>query len=164
MTSFIRPACAGDAEAISAIYNPYILNTCITFEEQGVTAGEMAERIYLTQAAGLPWLVIEEGSQVVGYAYAAKWRVRPAYRHSVETTVYLSPAAVGKGFGTQLYSALIGLLREKNVHAVIGGIAQPNEASVALHEKLGFCKVAHFSQVGFKFDRWLDVGYWQLTL
>ncbi|HEX2529944.1 MAG TPA: arsinothricin resistance N-acetyltransferase ArsN1 family B [Burkholderiaceae bacterium] len=160
----IRPASEDDAEAISRIYNHYILHTCITFEEQPLSPAAMADRIGEVQAGGFPWLVAEDAGGIAGYAYAAKWRTRPAYRYSAESSVYLSPAAAGKGYGTHLYSELIHLLRQQGIHAVIGGIAQPNEASVALHEKLGFHKVAHFPQVGFKLDRWLDVGYWQLIL
>jgi phosphinothricin acetyltransferase len=160
----IRPALPDDGDAIVEIYNPYVLNTCITFEEQRVTAQEMAERIRAVQDAGLPWLVAEEEGRVIGYAYATKWKARSAYRYSVESTVYLSPAAAGKGCGTRLYAELIAFLRKGNCHAIMGGIVQPNEASVALHEKLGFRKVAHFPEVGFKMNRWLDVGYWQLIL
>jgi L-amino acid N-acyltransferase YncA len=87
--------------------------------------------------------------------------VRTAYRFSVETTVYLAENSIGRGTGTRLYEALIESLHNLHVHVVIGGIALPNPASVALHEKLGFVKAAQFSEVGFKFDHWVDVGYWQ---
>ncbi|WP_295995812.1 arsinothricin resistance N-acetyltransferase ArsN1 family B [Rugamonas sp.] len=160
----IRDAVADDARAAAAIYNHFIVNTTITFEEQTVTDTEMAQRIADVQAGGLPWLVVEDDGTVVGYAYATKWRVRHAYRFSVESTVYLAPEFAGKGLGTALYSALLKNLTDKGFHLVIGGIAQPNTGSVALHEKLGFQKVAQFKEVGFKFDRWIDVGYWQLTL
>jgi phosphinothricin acetyltransferase len=116
------------------------------------------------QQAGLPWLILEAEGRIRGYAYATRWRVRPAYRHSVESSVYLEQGAVGQGWGKQLYLALIELLREQELHLVIGGIALPNERSIALHEKLGFAKVAHFSEVGFKFGQWRDVGYWELRL
>jgi phosphinothricin acetyltransferase len=82
----------------------------------------------------------------------------------VESTIYLRPDAAGRGLGTKLYSSLLAELRDRQLHVAIGGIALPNAASVALHEKLGFEKVAHFRQVGNKFDRWVDVGYWQLIL
>lgn len=160
----IRPAEPRDAEAIAAIYNHYIVNTVITFEEKPVTAQDMAERIKEIGSAHLPWLVVEEDGAIVGYAYASKWKGRSAYRYSVECSVYLSPSSVSKGWGTKLYDALFAVLREQSIHVVIGGIALPNPASVALHEKLGMKKVAHFSDVGCKFERWLDVGYWQMTL
>lgn len=160
----IRAASPKDAQAIAAIYNPYVLHSCITFEEVPVTADEITQRIAAVQVAGLPWLVAEDNGQVVGYAYAAPWRSRPAYRYAVESTVYLAPEAARRGVATRLYGELTALLRKTGYHAVIAGIAQPNERSVALHEAYGFVKVAHFPEVGFKFGKWLDVGYWQLLL
>jgi L-amino acid N-acyltransferase YncA len=160
----IRTAMAGDAEAIARIYNHYVASTIITFEEQAVSAGEMAARMAEIAAAHLPWLVAEQDGRIVGYAYASKWKGRCAYRFSAECTVYLDPDRLGMGYGTKLYERLFAALRECGMHAVIGGVALPNPASVALHEKLGMKKVAHFGEVGFKFDRWIDVGYWQATL
>ena len=160
----IRDAVADDAKAIAAIYNPFIANTTISFEEEPVSDAAMAQRIADVQAGGLPWLVAQQDGKVVGYAYATKWRVRHAYRFSVESSVYLAPECAGKGLGTALYTALLEQLAQRGCHLVIGGIALPNEASVALHEKMGYEKVAHFREVGFKFGRWLDVGYWQLLL
>ena len=160
----IRDAVADDAKGVVAIYNHYVLNTTITFEEQAVTDMEMAQRIADVQNAGLPWLVVETDGALVGYAYATKWRVRHAYRFSVESTVYLAPDVSGKGLGTALYAELLSRLATKEYHLVIGGIALPNEASIALHEKMGFQKVAQFGEVGFKFDRWLNVGYWEKRL
>ena len=160
----IRDASVEDAEPIASIYNHFVLTTSISFEEAAVPAVEMVGRIADVQAAGLPWLVAEIDGAVAGYAYATKWRMRHAYRFSVETSVYLSPAHAGKGLGTALYRAVLARLRDGGYHSAIGGIAQPNAASVALHEKLGFEKVALFREVGFKFDRWVDVGYWELKL
>jgi phosphinothricin acetyltransferase len=159
----IRPATIADAAAIAAIYNHYVATTTITFEEAAVSESEMATRID-TVSAHLPWYVCERDGAVVGYAYATPWRVRSAYRFSVETTVYVAPAYAREGIGEQLYRAVIEALRVKEIKVVIGGIAQPNPASVALHEKLGFEKVAHFKNVGRKFERWVDVGYWELQL
>src|SRR5690606_39143142 len=99
-----------------------------------------------------------------GYAYAARWKGRCAYRYSVESTIYLDLGARRGGIGTVLYAALLERLRSRGYHAVIGGIALPNDASVRLHEQLGFRKVAHFPEVGFKLGRWVDVGYWQIIL
>jgi len=160
----IRDAARDDAAAIVAIYNYFIVNTPITFEEQALTEGDMTQRIADVQDGHLPWIVAEFDGVVVGYAYATKWRVRNAYRYSVESTVYLAPSSVGHGTGRLLYTALIKRLSGQGYHVVIGGIALPNAASVALHEALGFQKVAEFKDVGFKFGRWVDVGYWQLML
>lgn len=159
----IREARANDVEAICRIYNHYITHTTITFEEQTVSSTEMAARI-AEYTATLPWLVLEEEGDVLGYAYAGPWKGRSAYRHTVESSVYLDPAAVGRGLGAQLYEKLFAHLRHASIHAVIAGITLPNQASVALHEKLGFIKVGHFREVGWKFERWLDVGYWELML
>jgi L-amino acid N-acyltransferase YncA len=95
---------------------------------------------------------------------ATKWRERFAYRFSVEVTVYLAPTFTGNGVGSQLYDALFSVLKSRSIHSVIGGITLPNLASVALHEKFGLEKVAHFKEVGFKFEQWKDVGYWQGVL
>jgi L-amino acid N-acyltransferase YncA len=162
--TMIRPALPADAEAIARIYNYYILKTVTTFEELVVTSQAMAKRIDDVYAATLPWLVAESSGRIVGYAYASMWKERSAYRYSVESTVYLDPEALGVGFGSQLYENLLTNLRQQKLHTVIGGIALPNEASIRLHEKFGFRKVAHFKEVGYKFGQWVDVDYWQLVL
>jgi phosphinothricin acetyltransferase len=158
----LRPARAADAEAVAAIYNHYVRETVITFEEVEVSAAAMADRMAAVQALPLPWLVAESGTRIVGYAYADRWRTRSAYRFSVESSVYLDPEHTGLGIGGRLYGALLPALGELGVHAVIAGITLPNAPSVALHERFGFVKVAHFAEVGRKFGRWLDVGYWQV--
>lgn len=163
-TTHIRPATPLDAARICAIYNHYVTTTTVSFEEEPVGGQEMAQRIADVGAAGLPWLVLEVDGTVAGYAYATKWRVRPAYRHSVESTVYLDQDYAGRGLGRILYGSLLDALRERGLRVVIGGIAQPNAASAGLHEALGFRKVAHFTEVGRKFGRWVDVGYWELNL
>jgi L-amino acid N-acyltransferase YncA len=160
----IRQAIAADARDIAEIYNHYIRETVITFEEEPVSHADIADRIAEVALASLPWLVAEQNGTVEGYAYATKWKSRSAYRFSVETTVYLDPGSTSKGIGTQLYVMLLKHLKGLRLHAAIGGIALPNAASVALHEKLGFHKVAQFPEVGFKFGKWIDVGYWQMTL
>jgi phosphinothricin acetyltransferase len=157
----IRTACRADCGAIARIYNHYIRETVVTFEEEEVSAADIAARLDDVSAMALPWLIIEEAGTVAGYAYAAGWKTRSAYRFSAESTIYLDPAHTGKGLGTRLYAVLLEQLRSTPIHVVIGGIALPNAASVALHEQLGFHKVAHFREVGFKFSRWIDVGYWQ---
>ena len=160
----IRSATSADATAIAAIYNYYVLNTSVTFEEEAVSTEQMAERIGQVKADGLPWLVLEQNGEVLGYAYATKWRVRSAYRFSVESTVYVKEGVTAKGLGSQLYQQLLADLKALGLHLVIGGITLPNEQSVALHEKFGFEKCGHFQQVGFKFEQWRDVGYWQKLL
>jgi L-amino acid N-acyltransferase YncA len=160
----VRSASASDAEVLARIYNYYVHNTVITFEEEPVSTEVMATRVAEVQDLSLPWLVAEVETAVVGYAYANKWKVRSAYRHSVETTIYLEHGYEGRGIGTTLYAALLPILRAGGIHVAIGGAALPNEASVALHERLGFEHVATFRQVGFKHDRWVDVAYWQLVL
>src|SRR5262245_47141090 len=159
--STIRAATSEDAEAILRIYNHYVVNTVVTFEEAPVEVPAMVERMDTVAKASLPWLVAVEDGAVVGYAYAARWHARSAYRFSVESTVYLDPSATGRGVGSLLYGALLPALRERGIHTVIGGIALPNDPSVGLHEKFGFVKVSHFKEVGFKFNRWVDVGHWQ---
>jgi phosphinothricin acetyltransferase len=163
-TALVRDAVPTDAAPIAAIYDHYVLTTWITFEELPVPAAEMARRMDEVRAASLPWLVAEREGRVVGYAYATKWKGRCAYRYSVESTVYLDPSATGCGLGTSLMTALLERLRAASFHVVIAGIALPNPASVALHERLGLKRVAMFEEVGFKFGRWIDVGYWQTFL
>lgn len=161
----IRPVTNEDASSISDIYNPYITDTVVTFEEEETTAADFKQRIAKVNAEGLPWFVAEdESGNIMGYAYATKWRDRFSYRFSVEVTAYLSTENISKGLGTKLYQALFDELKRKNIHSVIAGITIPNEASIALHEKFSMEKVAHFKEVGLKFNRWLDVGYWQGTL
>ena len=160
----IRPATVVDADAVAAIYDHYVTHTIVTFEEEPVPASEMALRIQNIVAASLPWLVAEREGTIAGYAYARPWRERRAYRFSAEITVYVAPENTGRGIGSRLYERLLPLTQTRGIHAVVGVIALPNEASVALHEKFGLSKVAHLKEVGFKFDRWIDVGYWERIL
>lgn len=159
----IRPCEPTDAEAIAEIYNHYVTHTVVTFEEAPVNVAEMARRIDEV-ARRWPWLVFEEHGVIAGYAYATDWKPRSAYRFSVETTVYVAASFMRRGIGARLYGALIAGLRERGAHSAVGGIALPNAASVALHEKLGFTKIGQFHEIGFKLGRWVDVGYWQLLL
>lgn len=160
MIRLVRPT---DADALCQIYNHYIHETVISFEEEAVTVAEMQQRIRLITASH-PWLVFEREGQILGYAYAGYWEERSAYRLSAKAAIYLHKEAIGQGIGKQLYAKLIDLLRQQGRKTVLGGIALPNPASVALHESLGFKKVAHYEQLGFKQERWIDVGYWQLKL
>jgi len=162
--TIIRAAEPSDAAGIAAIYNHYVEQSIVTFEEEPVSDAEMARRIEDVRSESLPWLVAEEAGRIVGYASSRKWRDRSGYRFSAEITVYVAPGHARRGIGSGLYSRLFPILQARGIHALIGGIALPNDASVALHEKFGMRKVAHFAEVGFKFDRWIDVGYWQRTL
>lgn len=159
----IRDVVLDDAQQICDIYNYYILNTYITFEEESVSLNEMKNRISEINR-DLTWLVYDENSKILGYAYIAKWKTRSAYKYSVESTVYLDKDCIGKGIGSKLYAALLERTKLLKKHVIIGGIALPNENSVKLHEKFGFKKMAHFTEVGFKQNRWIDVGYWELII
>lgn len=156
----IRPVRVSDSEAVAAIYNLFIRDTVVTFEETPVDAAEMARRIE-NVTAKLPWLVSEQEGVVAGYAYATAWKARSAYRFAVETTIYMAPAFAGRGLGTTLYRTLLEELERGGTHCVVGGVALPNPASVALHERLGFQPIGTFREVGWKLGRWVDVGYWQ---
>jgi len=159
----IRSATIEDAARICEIYNHYVLHSTITFEEHAISADEMRQRITETLTV-LPWLVWVEDDSILGFAYASKWKGRCAYRYAVESTLYLADGWNGRGIGTRLYLALLDELRLRKLHTVMGGIAMPNPASVALHQKLGFEQIAHFREVGWKFGKWIDVDYWQLFL
>jgi phosphinothricin acetyltransferase len=159
----IRPAQISDAKQIARIYNYYIEHSTHTFEEEILDVSAVESKMEQI-LSNLPWLVYEEAGKVLGYAYATRWRVRSAYRFSVESSVYIDKDHFKRGIGRKLYASLFDILKDKGIHLVIGGITLPNEASVILHEKMGFEKVAHFKEVGYKFNKWLDVGYWQLIL
>ncbi|RAP59623.1 GNAT family N-acetyltransferase [Oleiagrimonas sp. MCCC 1A03011] len=164
MQDSVRPLREDDIGAVCRIYNHYVLNSTITFEEVSVSVVEMARRACVDDPAH-PWRVLETPRDgVCGYACATPWKARAAYRFSVECSVYVDPAHRRMGYARCLYERLFSDLRAAGMHTAIAGIAQPNPASVALHEAFGFRKVAHFEQVGRKFDRWIDVGYWQLDL
>jgi len=159
-----RPARPEDAGQLAEIYNHYVLTSTITFEEEPVSASEMAARIRGIQSLSYPWLVATAANDLLGYAYAGKWKARAAYRHASEITVYVRAGQERSGVGSALYHQLLPALKACGVHAAIGGVALPNDASVRLHEKFGFEKCAHFPEVGFKFNRWIDVAYWQRLL
>jgi len=160
----IRPCLMSDANAICEIYNHYIKNSIATFEEQLITPEIIAKRI-ATYTKRYPWIVLEnELSEVIGYAYATNWAERSAFQHTAEITVYLHHEQGGKGYGHALYKQLLALLPSTNTHVVVAAISLPNEGSIKLHEAFGFEQVAHFKQVGYKFERWIDVGHWQLIM
>ena len=159
----IRAANSADATAIAAIYNWYIANSVCTFEEAQLSDEQIRERLS-SASQDSPWFVLEEEGVVIGYAYASIWKARAAYNRSREVTVYLHRDSAGCGRGRLLYQHLIDELRDKPIHSLIASIALPNEGSVALHESLGFKKAGQFSEVGYKFGKFVDVGYWQLIL
>jgi phosphinothricin acetyltransferase len=159
----IRPVTLNDAAAICAIYNYYVKNTAISFEEQPVSIHVMEERIR-DITAKYPWLVWETEAEILGYAYVNKYRERISYRYTAELSIYLKNGQEGKGIGSKLLTRFFETLRKTDIHALVSGITLPNEQSVALHEKFGFSKIAHFKEVGFKMNQWHDVGYWELIL
>lgn len=157
----IRAARSTDAAAIAAVYAPYVTGSVASFEAEPPDERELAER--MGEHPTMPWLVAEDArTRVVGYAYASPHRSRAAYRWSVETSVYV--AEPGRGTGTALMSALLDQCAAGGLVSAYAGIALPSDASVALHEKLGFTFVGAFPRVGFKHGRWIDVGWWYRPL
>jgi phosphinothricin acetyltransferase len=156
----IRPVQDSDLSSIKNIYNYYIRETTVTFEEKEINEKELDNRIQKIKSDGLPWLVAEQDNKLLGYAYATKWKERSAYRHSVEISVYVDQASQSQGWGSKLYQALFTELQQLDMHLAVGGITLPNKASIALHEKFGMKKVAHFKEVGSKFGEWreADIG------
>lgn len=163
--AFIRPFAPGDEVAIAEIYNHYILETTVTFEEVALPPAALLERAMGCVGNGHPWLVYQdEGGEVQGYAYAAPFHHRAAYRRTMELTVYLRHGRQRRGLGRALYAAVLDRLGQTDCHVALGVVALPNEASAALHRSLGFQQVAHLHEVGHKFGRWIDVGFWELKL
>jgi phosphinothricin acetyltransferase len=158
-----RPVTPADAPAIAEIYNYYIANTAITFEEEMLDPGRMAERIQAV-IPRYPWFVWEEEGELAGYAYAHAWHQRAAYRFAAEDSIYLKRGWERRGIGGRLLERVIGELREQGCHVLMAVITVPNENSVGLHENLGFKKVGQFNEIGFKLGKRLDVGYWELIL
>ena len=158
-----RAATPDDAAAIADIYAPFVKGSSVSFETEPPDEAAMRARI---EAGGelYPWLVAEEGGTILGYAYAARFRDRPAYRFAVETSVYLRPGAGGRGLGRLLYEPLLAMLEAQGFTQAIAAITLPNEASVRLHERLGFERAGTYRQVGWKLGAWHDVGLWQRAL
>jgi L-amino acid N-acyltransferase YncA len=154
---------ARDAAACAAIYAPHVEGSPVSFEERAPDAAELAARIE-RYGASHPWLVAERGGEVVGYAYATAFNERPAYRWSASVSVYIAEPARAQGVGRALYEALFERLRERGFRMVVAGITLPNEASVGLHEALGFEPTGVNREIGFKEGAWRDVGWFQLEL
>jgi len=159
----IRSVCIDDAEDICSIFNHYVSHTIVTFEEAPVDVGEVKRRIQKVTKTH-PWFVYEDEGRIIGYAYAGRWAERSAYRFATESTVYVDPEFTRRKIGYRVLDRVVRELKNKGFHTTMGGIALPNDASIGLHEKLGFVKVAHFKDVGMKFGTWIDVGYWQRVL
>jgi phosphinothricin acetyltransferase len=159
----IRPVKPTDALAISGIYNYYIANTVITFEERPVGAAEMEKRIREI-GAQFPFFVWEDEGTIQGYAYVNKWKERVSFRYSVEDSIYIRNGMEGKGIGRALFTHLLEAVKKTDIHAVVAGITLPNDRSIPLHEKFGFTKIGQFNEIGYKMNKWQDVGYWELIL
>jgi L-amino acid N-acyltransferase YncA len=152
-----------DAAAVAAIYAPSVEGSATSFEETAPDAAEIARRIKRVRTTH-PWLVAEEGGEVVGYAYACEFQARPAYRWSASVSVYVAAARVGGGIGRALYEELLARLRRQGFRMACAGITLPNAASVGLHESLGFEPAGVNREIGWKRGAWHDVGWWQLEL
>lgn len=154
---------ARDAAACAAIYAPHVEGSPVSFEERAPDAAELAARIE-RYGAGHAWLVAEREGEVVGYAYATAFNERPAYRWSTNVSVYVAEGARGQGVGRAIYAALFERLRERGFRMACAGITLPNEASVGLHESLGFERIGVTREIGWKQGAWRDVGWYQLEL
>jgi L-amino acid N-acyltransferase YncA len=159
----IRSAGSSDAPGIAAIYAPYVRDTAVTFETKPPTAEIMRQRIAATLETH-PWLVAEQDGETVGFAYAGRHRERPAYRWSVDVTVYVAGAMRHGGVGRGLYAALLEVLRRQGFRSAFAEIVLPNPGSVRLHETAGFKPIGVHHDVGFKLGSWHDIGYWRLGL
>jgi phosphinothricin acetyltransferase len=162
----IRAAVPEDAAAIAAIYAPHVLTGTVTFEIEPPDARAMRTRMAASEGL-YPWIVVTNGDPeggVLGYAYATKFRDRPAYKYVVETSIYGADTAQRQGAGRLLYEALIDTLRAQGFVHALGALALPNEASIKLHESVGFRRTGVYREVGYKHGRWIDVGIWQCEL
>lgn len=166
MTRTIRDATEDDLDAVARLYGQEVLNGTATFELEPPTRDEMVRRFEAIRKHDLPWLVAELDGAFAGYAYASPFRPRPAYRYGVEGSIYVEAAARGHGVGRALLEALVGRVRAMGLRHVIGAISDSDSsaASIALHRALGFRDAGVYRQVGWKFDRWLDVTLMQLDL
>lgn len=166
MSLTLRDATADDLAAITALYGREVVNGSATFELDPPSLDEMARRFAAVKRLGLPWLTAEIDGAFAGYAYASPFRVRPAYRYGVEGSIYIDETARGRGVGRALLAALIGRARDMGLRHIIGAISdsETSAASIGLHGALGFREVGVYRQVGWKFDRWLDVVLMQRPL
>ena len=158
----IRNATPGDVGAICNIYNYYVEHTAVTFETMPVSESEMKNRMNEVIESGHSFCVGEAGDKIIGYYYTHRWNNRCAYSTTLEESIYLDKDERGKGYGTQLFQHLLDHIDQNEVHVLIAGISIPNEDSVRLHEKFGFTQISRMKEIGRKFDKWRDVGHWQL--
>jgi L-amino acid N-acyltransferase YncA len=163
MPGRIRLATVVDAAAVLAIYEPYVLETAISFETESPSVEEMRERIS-HYGETHPWLVYELDGRIAGYAYSSPWHARAAYAWSCEVSIYVDRAMHRRGIGRALYIVLLEALRRLGYYTAIAGVTEPNPASVGLHESMGFHRTATYRNVGFKAGRWWDVTYLELAL
>lgn len=159
----IRLATLPDCQSILNIYSHYVLNTAITFEYEIPALEEVENRMKSIQIT-YPYLVAEIGGEIVGYAYATDLRYRTAYQWSPESTIYLQKDAIGQGIGKKLYNKLIEILKIQGFYNVFGGVALPNEASIALHLNMGFTEIGIYKNIGYKHDKWHSTLWFQLQL
>ncbi len=161
----VRPATEQDLGQLNDLYNRYVLETHFTFDVEPMTLEARHEWFSHYNSTGRHRVVVgvSDGS-VIGYACSSRFRPKPAYETSIETSVYVAPDAVGRGVGGRLYEELFKSLHGEDVHRAYAGIALPNQASIALHERFGFKRVAHFTEQGRKFDRYWDVGWYEKPL
>jgi phosphinothricin acetyltransferase len=159
----IRSIALSDCKVVTDIYNYYIETTVITFEEIPVTVSEMQNRVNRIHEL-FPYLVYEENGEILGFAYVGAFHSRSAYRFTLEDSIYVRNGYQGKGIGRALLDELLNEVRKRDVHSIIALIALPNERSVNLHEAFGFKNTGTLKEVGRKFDKWIDVGYWELIL
>jgi L-amino acid N-acyltransferase YncA len=162
----LRPAEARDVPDMLEIYNHYVANTTVTFDEDPLTLAEMRGKLRTVRKLGYPWIVAETPSgQVIGYAYVYPWKAKAAYRFTVENSIYLRPASTGKGLGGVMLEALVEQSRDAGVKEMVAVIADKGaDGSIRLHERLGFVQIGHMGRVGFKFDRWLGTVLLQKSL
>lgn len=160
----IREVQLSDAGRIAEIYNYYIDNTTITFEKTRITGREITDRIIAIQKKGFPYIICEKDNKLIGFAYLNNWRSRAAYDITLETSIYVDHHYLGSGLGEALYRELIRQAKNLDIHSLIGGISLPNLPSQNLHKKLGFQLVGNFKESGTKFDKLIDVEFWQLML
>jgi L-amino acid N-acyltransferase len=161
---FIREANAGDVPAIAEIFNDAILNTTAVYFYEPVTELNRLDWFKAKRAEGWPVFVADDDGRTVGFSSYGPFRPSPGYLHSVEHSIYVHPERRGQGIGKLLIPPLIESAKARNIHTMIAGIDSANAASFRLHQHFGFEQVAHFKEVGFKFDRWLDLLFMQLWL